>query len=180
MIQYVIPYNTDKNLGISYNESMENLKNEDDFCCFLDGDATFTTYFFGKQISDIVAKYPGVGCFTCYTNRIGCKWQILPDINNKSNDISYHRTIGQTQYDTHYDDCVDMTNAVPVMSGVLMLIRKKEWLDVGGFTTKGMLGIDGNYHRALINKSHKVYRMNGVYVYHWYRGNNPGNKKHLL
>ena len=48
MIHYIIPWNSEKNIGVSYNSYM-NIINDEDYICFIDGDACFTTHFFGKQ-----------------------------------------------------------------------------------------------------------------------------------
>jgi len=181
MIHYIIPWNTEKNIGVSYNSSM-NLVNDDDYICFLDADACFTTHFFGKQIESIVKKYPDSGFFTCYTNRVGCTWQLYGDPS--SNDISYHREIGLNLYNEHYDSVTQIQDPVNALSGVLILVSKKIWKDLGGFNEKGMLGVDNEFYFRALSQNKVIYRMNGVYVYHWYRGGDfkrtIENKKHLL
>lgn len=181
MIHYIIPWNSEKNIGKSYNSSME-LVSDEDYICFIDADACFTTHFFGKQLEDIVEKYPESGFFTCYTNRVGCPWQIYGD--SKSNDISYHREVGKNLYDNFYDSVTQIVDPVNALSGVLILISKKLWMDIGGFEEKGMLGIDNEFYFKAISQNKIIYRMDGVYVYHWYRGGDFSrsieSKRHLL
>ena len=89
MIYYSIPYSTNRNIGAYYNSVMENLPNDTDFACFVDGDTIFTTSNFGDQIADVIKKYPDNRFFTCYTNRVGYKYQIHPSVNKDNNDITY-------------------------------------------------------------------------------------------
>ena len=181
MIYHRIAWDTGKNLGKAYNREMELLPNSDDFCCFIDSDAMFTTTFFGKHLEDIVAKYPDVGVFTCMTNRVGCKWQLAPSVDWDNNDMKYHRLIGEVLQDDLYYDVEDVTNKPrgEVMSGVLMMVRRDVWKRVGGFKEEKMLGIDSDFHWRCQKHKEKIYLMNGVYVYHWYRGGNRNNKTHL-
>ena len=94
MIYYSIPYSTEKNLGKYYNDFMKVLPNDDDFACFVDGDTIFSTPNYGHIIQSVVDENPEVKLFTCYTNRIGCKWQVAPGIDIDSNDMKYHRDFG--------------------------------------------------------------------------------------
>jgi len=181
MIHYIIPWNTGKNVGAAYNTSMH-LVGESDFVCFLDADACFTTSFFGKQLEDIVRKYPESGFFTCYTNRVGCPWQLYGD--PKTNDMKYHREVGLQLFNNYYDSVTQIQDPVNAMSGVLILISKKVWRDIGGFRENGMLGIDNEFYFKALSQNQIMYRMNGVYVYHWYRGGDFSRSikstKHLL
>jgi len=159
---------------------MELLPNDDDYCCFLDGDATFTTTFFGLQLERIVHKYPECGVFVCMTNRVNCEWQ-LETVDWDSDDIKYHRFIGDLLADDNYYQIKDVTNKPKgeVLSGVLMLIRKDVWKKIGGFKD-GMLGVDNDLHWKCQKHGEKVYLLRGFYVYHWYRGGIKKNKEHLL
>lgn len=180
MIYYSIPYSTEKNIGAYYNSVMNNLPNDEDFACFVDGDTIFTTSDFGNQISDVVKKYPECRFFTCYTNRVGCKIQICPIIDRDNNDIEYHRNMGKLLQDNYWDLCDDISELEPgtLISGMLMLVRKDLWKEVGGFKS-GMLSVDNDFHLKCISKKEPVYLMKGVYIYHWYRWPNAGNISHL-
>lgn len=179
-IFYQIPWNTDKNLGIYYNDAMERLAADDEFCGFVDGDAGFTTHFFGKQVEDIVAKYPECGLFTAVASRMGCIWQRAG--NEVSDDMRVHRKIGQRFFDTKYTDITDVSKVdkFHVLGGVFILIRKDIWRKIGKFKETGILGIDNDIHWKAMAADEKVYLANGLYFYHWYRGGNEADKSHLL
>lgn len=181
MIYYSIPFDSTKNIGKYYNSFLDILPNDDDYACFIDADAMFTTYYYGKQLEDIVEKYPEAGVLVGITNRIGCKWQQAKGADATTNDIQYHREVGKRFFDTKYSYCEDVTNKpkLEVLSGVLMMIKKSTWKKIGGFKEDGMLGIDNDIHWKCQDYGEKIYKMDGVYVYHWYRNGNKANKKHL-
>jgi len=181
MIYYSIPYNKEKNIGKFYNDFINLLPNDDDYACFVDGDTIFTTTNYGTIIENVIKQYPDVGCFTCVTNRVNSKWQISPGVDIKNNDIEYHRTYGKKIQDIYSSFCIDVTNENRyLLSGVLILIKKKTWLKIGEFKEGGMLGIDNDIHRKIKANNEKLYLMIGVYLYHWYRNNNNKDTKHLI
>jgi GT2 family glycosyltransferase len=179
-IIYSIPWNREKNLGVYYNDVCNRLK-ENEFACFIDGDAMFLHKFYGNQLEDIIAKYPECGLFTCPASRMGCIWQRIEGLQN-TDDITYHREIAKMLYATKYDSITDVSNVhrMHVLGGVLILISKKVWRKLGGFKTEGILGVDNDIHWRAMDHNEKVYLMNGVYLYHWYRGGNEEDKGHLL
>jgi GT2 family glycosyltransferase len=179
-IFHIIPWNTDKNLGKSYNESMS-MVGSDDWICFIDGDAVHTSHFFGKRIEDVVTANPEYSMFTCVTNRVNCQYQIAPNVDVKNDSQEYHRKFGDdiwNNYQTQVDDITDKQN--PLISGVLILIKKSAWLEVGGFKEDKMLTIDGDMHRRMEKHGKKIGLMLGIYVQHWYRGGDKKNITHLL
>ena len=179
MIYYSIPWDSSKNIGKYYNSFMELLGNNDT-ACFVDGDACFTTYMYGKQLENILSKYPECGLFCGTVNRVGCKWQQFGDW--MSNDLEEIRKHGQYLFDTYYNEIEDVTDKQhdEVMGGTIILIRKKIWKKLGGFKEEGILGVDNDIHWKAQEKGEKVYLMKGVYMCHWYRGGNIYAKEHLL
>jgi GT2 family glycosyltransferase len=176
MIFYNIPWSSDKNIGKAYNAFIELLPTENDYACFIDGDAVFTTAFFGKQIQEIAEAYPECGLFTAMTNRVGSKYQLAGEW--KSNDMQEHRKIGAAICSNYSDTCIDISKQQP-FSGVCILIRKSTWRKLGKFKEEGMLGVDTDIHLKAQAEGEKVYLMRGVYLQHWYRGGNANDKKHL-
>ena len=175
MIYFQIPYSTEKDIGKYYNAAMRKLSNDKDYCLFIDGDACFTTTFWGHQIDNIIKKYNNVGLFTACTNRVYCKWQIADGVDVVTNDLAYHRRFGTFISDLYYDSCLDVTDKRPYLSGVLILVQKRLWKAIGGFKENGMLGIDNYLHKDAKSKGFKVMLMQGVYVYHWYRNDKSVN-----
>jgi len=177
-IYHFIPWNSDKKIGVSYNQCMKMIS-DIDWACFIDGDAVHTTSFFGKRIEEVIYANPQYSLFTCYTNRIGCPYQIAPGVDQSSNDQSYHRTFGENLWNKFGTQVQDITNNSP-LSGVMILIKKDIWKKVGGFKEDKMLTVDNDIHMKVAKSGGKVGLMKGIYVQHWYRNNNIKDIKHLI
>jgi GT2 family glycosyltransferase len=64
--------------------------------------------------------------------------------------------------------------------GVFILLKKSAWKTIHGFKKKGFTGVDDDLRLRLHRAKIPFHIMNGVYVYHWYRADNPyphGNKR---
>jgi hypothetical protein len=184
MIITTIPYSTSQNLGEYYNWFMENcVPNDEDFACFVDRDAMFTSTYYHKDLEDLTNKYNECGLFSCVTNRVGSEYQRLfePDSDRwKNNDMAWHMTYGLLTRERHFSEIIDVSKPNGAyLSGVVILIRKREWKQVGGFKDTGMLGIDSDIHERFVKKDFKVHILKGVYLYHWYRGGVQKSKEHL-
>jgi glycosyltransferase involved in cell wall biosynthesis len=177
-VYHTIPWDTSKNIGKCYNQFMSLLQDED-WACFLDGDAVHTTSFFGKNIEQVIASNQDYGLFTCYTNRIGCSYQIPSGANWNNDSQNYHRDIGKKLWEKYKTNILDITNNSP-LSGVLILINKDKWSQVGGFKEEKMLSIDNDIHMKFKAAGFKVGLMKGIYVQHWYRNGIKQNKSHLI
>ena len=163
------PKDNPGNLGWAYNNFMELIPNDEDWVCFLDHDATFTYPKWYSQMEDIIQKHNDYGMFTCMMNRVGLNYHIPEGIDKDNHDIVYHRAVGRQLAETYYSDITPLNNVNGwYLSGVLMLIKKKTWIDING-CPDGFLGVDNEIHRRCIVNGIKVGRMNGVYLYHWYR-----------
>jgi hypothetical protein len=176
-IYHSIPWNSNKNIGVSYNETMS-LVDDNDWVCFIDGDAVHTTHFFGSRIEEVVTANPSYSLFTCYTNRIGCQYQIAPGSDWRNDNQTHHRRIGEDLWNKNKTRVIDITNNSP-LSGVMILIKKSSWEKVGGFKQEKMLAVDNDIHYKFRDGGFKVGLMTGIYLQHWYRGGDTNNKQHL-
>jgi len=179
MIYTYIPYSPkDKpgNLGWAYKNFMKMVPNDDDWVCFLDHDATFTTPGWYGQLEDIIEKHPEYQAFTCMMNRVGQKYHVPNGVDRDNHDIRYHRAIGKQLSDSYYDQITSLNNVNgQYLSGVLILIQKKAWKAIGE-CPDGFLGVDNEIHRRCVVNGIGVGRMDGVYLYHWYRA---GGREHV-
>lgn len=171
MIYVNIPFSPRKHqgdLGAAYNLFMQNLK-EDDWACFLDHDAMFTTEYWYTQLEDIIhLPYERLGLVTAVTNRIGNPEQRIFSKDSAEavdHDIYSHRHVGLRLYRLKGNS---LREAKRPISGVMMLLSKKIWQEVGGFT-KGLLGVDGNMDEKTRKAGYVTCIAEGIYVYHWYR-----------
>ncbi len=181
-------------LGWSYNRYMELLPSKEDWACFLDHDAMFTTREWYGQLNDIICANPDAGCFTAMTNRIGNATQVhgydarllegkknrlkahfeILDSRHTNHDVQHHREVGRQLAECSRTDVQELAPETP-MSGVLILTQKAVWQRVP--FVSGFLGVDRQYHLDCLRAGYKVYLMRGVYIYHWYRGD--GDLSHV-
>jgi cellulose synthase/poly-beta-1,6-N-acetylglucosamine synthase-like glycosyltransferase len=185
MLYTCIAYSKNKNLGKAYNDFME-LIPEDDWVCFLDHDAVFTTYDWYMQISNIIDNLPkDVGLLTAVTNRIQSVEQIIFSTDSEeahNHDMYFHRKIGRQRQREFGATLREVTIGI---SGIIIVTSKKVWRESGGFND-GFLGVDNNYNIKVVSAGYKTMIMDGVYLYHWYRAApskkdfNPGEYKTRL
>lgn len=168
-----------KKLGRYYNEFM-NMLPEDGYGCLMDYDTMFLTNDYGKHLYEYIKRFPNA-TFTCRTNRMhkSNTNQQLSGIKRDNHDILYHRDIAAKRR-FHLYEVTELKDSSPneLMGGMLMLVSKKVWQEVGGFHEEGILDVDNIFHRALIKHNKEVLCMEGIYIYHWYRSD--GSKAHLL
>lgn len=163
-IYYFTPFALDKNLGAAYNHYMSLLPNDEDWACFVDADVMFLTPDFGKQIHDIVSKYPDTGMFTVLTNRVGTPQQCYNSELSPDPDMRNHRRIAIQLQKDHYDEVEDIYRRI---SGLVMLVQKKTWQRVQ--FPDGLLGVDFDFSNELHYQGYNILLMKGVYVLHYYR-----------
>lgn len=161
---------TEANLGKAYNDFMK-LIPDNDWVCFLDSDATWTTRSWYRDMEQIIQNNSEYSLFTCMTNRIGCPYQKFDNVDQNNHDIQYHRQIGSAAKKQFGTNVLDITEAVPPLSGVMMLIQKNTWKKIKG-CPDGFLGVDNEIHIRVKNSGLKVGLANGLYVYHFYRADN--------
>ena len=146
-----------------------NLVPDDDWVCFLDHDASFTTPDWYPQLEEIIETNPEYGAYTCMMNRVGQQYQIPQGINPNNHDMKYHRAVGKSLQEKYRTSISPLNNVGGrLLSGVLILISKKTWNSING-CPDGFLGVDNEIHRRCIVNNIPVGLINGVYLYHWYR-----------
>lgn len=167
MIYAMMPFANDMNLGRAYNEAMA-LMGEEDWACFLDHDAIWTTREWYRQLEEAAAFRPDAGMFTAVQSRGWQAWQVGP--NPDSHDMARHRAIGKGRLKTRTLLDVTVNSGI---AGVVMLISKRSWRLAGGFVN-GMMCVDHAMHFKLASLGRRVYVIEGLYVYHWRRANGDG------
>lgn len=177
-IHFPTPYRVDKNLGRAYNEEFLKVA-EDDYVCLRDCDTLFLLHDTPAHIYGYVEHYPEVDFFTCYANRNHAivPAQILGSTMSEDTNILNHIKIAREQSKQLYR----IAQIQGGISGFVMLIKKKLWNEIKFPDGIKCLGVDLYYSTLLRDRKKKVYRMNGVYVWHTYRlENGTDDRKHLL
>lgn len=161
------PEEMNKNIGAMYNKFMSMVE-DDDWVCFLDHDAMFTTHNWYKMLEGVVREDKQIGLLTAITNRIGNIDQIIFDKMSpeaQNHDMYFHRKIGHERM-IEYGSQIRIAKG-PI-SGIVMLTPKKVWKEVGGFKD-GFLSVDNDYDAKVRKAGYITGILDGLYVYHWYR-----------
>ncbi len=176
MILYCTPYNTEKNLGKSYNEIMR-LLGPNDSACFTDGDSCFLTPDFGHIIQGYAERYSDA-VLTCKVNRIH---NLSKQLDGQMDEVFDVRELIMKAYSRKHLTTVTEIKPGEAFSGVLMLVPKRVWQKVPFVETGKALGIDSQFRMDLHTVGIKVYIMDAILNLHLYRLlNGAGYKQHLL
>ena len=175
------PYRRDKDLVKAYNSFMELLP-DDGWALFRDADTLFLDSFYGETILKAIEDNPDTDCFTCLTNRIGCPIQKHSEY--KGDDIIKHREIAN-KLKSVKPEYINFPKDSTLMSGMLFVLSKKAWDKIGGLkkhpnVNNNILGVDNKLHLDLLKNKFKIKVIKNLYIYHWYRGGNMSDTKHLL
>lgn len=177
MIYTSMPYapNKTKDLGQTYNKYFELLPHDSDWMCFIDHDIMLTTKYWYEQLEEFIKRYPDIGFFVTMTNRIANETQLKPGLDRNNHDIKYHRDEGQKQFEIHGYEIKILDDPKHPISGFFMLIQKKVWQQIK--FKSGFLLTDQKFFRECLKHNIKVGLMEGLYIYHWYRGDH--DRSHL-
>lgn len=166
MIFYFKPWSDDGNLGAAYNRYMELLPDDEDWACLLDGDTMFLISDWGTVIANAIEKNPGAGMFTCYTNRVNNPQQLYNGYFNENGDLHVHRRIATICRETMGTRTKKLSR---VISGMMMIIQKRTWREFP--FSEGLLGVDNDISRRLLQAGRDVLLIEGLYIAHYYRLN---------
>jgi GT2 family glycosyltransferase len=165
------PQEDDMNLGEEYNRLMEAARTE--WVCFLDHDATWLRADWNPTIVQHIEQHQErAGLLTCPATRIGLprqRWR-NGELQGEHNIKSLRKLAAKTTND------YQVVESTTPISGVVMVTSRTAWKAAGGFRP-GFLGVDNEYHRAVEAAGLETHILEGVPVYHWYRGDR--NHAHL-
>jgi hypothetical protein len=197
-IYYRIAWSSEKDLVSAYNSEMELIPNDDDYCAFVDRDAMFCHPLFGKCVEQVIETYPECSCFTGVTakekvhalnnfqhSHIPSPMHLrITNFMDLNDDIFLHSKHAIDVWNDMGTSIVDISNPDQChFAGFLIVIKKSLWRKIGGFKawneSSKILGVDSRLHQDIYEHGEKLYVMNGIYLYHYYRGNNPKDVSHL-
>lgn len=179
MVTTYIPYADEAdalNLGLTYNRLMEASPTQ--WVCFLDHDAMWLTKDWHRDLVEATshAHAEGIGMMSCRTNRIGTSAQRLKGQQN-NHDIAKLRRVAKNVRDSFEGDLERAIDTdVIYLSGVMLLVDRNAWHEMGGFAP-GFLGVDYDACVRMRRAGYKVGLMRHVVVYHWWRGD--GDMSHV-
>lgn len=177
-VHIITPYALDLNLGKAYNQAMAMIP-DDDWACLMDYDAMFLTPDAGKIIHEYARLNPNAGLLTACTNRVHplSKQQLLNGSVSPQPNIIVHMKLAELQK-RHLYRTAEIRRAI---SGFLILISKRQWMEMKFTEDLKCLGVDTEYSHRLQVEGKPMLLMCGLYVWHTYRLlNGITQKNHLL
>lgn len=163
-VHHIIPFSLEKDLGKAYNDAMM-LIPDHEAAMFTDYDVMLLHPKQKEQI-EIYANTNVDAIFTCFTNRIHqLSRQNYFDIPSINTDIIYHNGIAEKLL----MDERSITELKENISGFLMVIPKDVWLRCSFIETGTCIGVDTAFFKKAISKGIRIFRMNNIYVFHYYR-----------
>lgn len=169
MITFCTPYDFEGNLARAYNKEVTRC--DTPYLAICDRDILFTSPMFAERIKQVIETH-GAAFYTCKTNRAACKWQLSTVTDWNNDNLKDHDKVAEILWRQHGTDITDHTNS-QLWSGFFMVIPVEKWKPLP--EGKAILGVDNQIH----NRADRVLLMEGIYCYHWYRGGNRADKRHL-
>lgn len=180
-IKTLIPYKEGKKIGTAYNEACGAL-DFGEWIILMDYDVMILNPMWQvicQNAIDKVGHFAGI--ITCFTNRIGCRLQVAPPVEEfvpedgnwdrlltSTHDMLWHRRLAKALYDRNRGRIVECTKAKGRFSGMFILTNKKVWGEVGGFKTDSFFHVDVDYYDKVKRAGYRTFVMADLYVYHMY------------
>jgi len=167
MIYFFTPWSYCNNYGKTLNHYMELLPSDNDWAVIRDGDTMFLTEDWGNHIYEIIEKVPDAGIITCYSNRVGKNHgQRWKGVISPNPDIAHHRKVALQNRKKNGNSITPLNNWI---TGVLMVVKKKTWKKVPFPENHRILNVDKFFSRNMLRAGYQIYRMDGMYLFHYYR-----------
>ena len=157
-----IPFRPGGQLGAEYNHIMED--SNDDWVLLCDHDIFLRCNPHWYTICQkAIEKYGRkAGMFSCWTNHLGRTMQrdgTAPQNDHLGEHIDHAtKVFKENQY-----HCTQVPDR---FSGMFLLVKKAAWQKVGGFPGVGLFKEDWDFSKKLVKAGFKLYRIDGLYVYH--------------
>lgn len=174
-IFFIQPYGFNLKIGDRLNYEI-GLMPDDAWVVIMDQDCCALVDKLGDLLNNVINRYPDTDLFSCYTNRLGLKYQRLPNVDMDNYDMLYHHTIANDRLQEHYSTCTDIDKPV---AGFFMMFPKKTWesfpfqseiIDMNK-ELNGKKGVyfDYDFSYRILKNNGKIRLIEGLYMLHAYR-----------
>jgi len=167
-IWHFIPYSLNRDLATEINEYVKLVPNNEDWICVYDGDIMFTRPNWGSEIAEMIKENQDFDLLTCLATRIGIKCQSLNNqISQESNLVKLADMVNK-QFDKIKNYRAKQVS-VPI-GGFLLCFRKKLAIEIPFISSDhGILGVDGQWSKALLNCGKRIGVCQKIVLIHYYR-----------
>lgn len=174
-IFFISPYGFRLKIGDRLNYEIDRMP-ENAWIALTDQDCCALIDKFGDLLNDTINRYPDTDLFSCYTNRLGLKYQIPEGVNIDDYNLMNHHQIAQDLLKKNYSTCSDIDKPV---AGFFMLFPKRTWAkynfqsDIIDMEKKinDRRGVyfDWDFSDRILKGGGKIRLMEGLYMFHAYR-----------
>ena len=161
-----------KCIGSGYNEALTQ-HDDNDWLAVIDHDAMFTTGNWYQQMQQVIQEHPKCKGLTGRVNRMATQEQMVLGIDPNNMDYAYHRRVGDYLSKKYYgqSNCITTPGH---FSGTFFAVHIGTMRKLGGFEETGhQLACDNALQAALVHAGHEFRVCNGIYIFHWYRFDDP-------
>lgn len=170
MIYTFQPYDMEGKIAKAYNAHIKLVPTRNDWIVLRDADFMMLTPKYEHLMYEMTVRHPEIDLWTCYTNRVKCKAQIIRELYNEPR-MDVHRNKALELYETKK---YDMKIIRGTISGYFMMFTKHTWQKAGGFKGEKFYGVDTKFSKDVLRAGLKIGLMEGVYGMHYYRFNEDG------
>lgn len=160
MIHYISPFRSDKNIGKSINDAIEQVNpNDEDWIIHCDMDVCFLLPDTKSRIERIL-NTTDCQILGCMTNRLGLTYQLVTGMFNQDNIWSHIEMAKQIQS----DEVVEVRH---ILAAFMLCFKVSVWKRFK--FTENSIQFDSIFCAKAMNKGVKLGLMTGIYVLHLYR-----------
>lgn len=174
-IWYFTPYSLEKDLAKEINQYVSMVRNNEDYIVIMDGDIMFTAGNWGERVNKMIDANPEFDLLTCLATRISIPVQKLNGkMSTDTNLVNLHNVCEANFNRTETYKAMEVK--VPI-GGYFLCFKKKLAKEIPFISSSsGMLGVDGQWSKALISSGKKVGVCKKISIIHWYRLNKADYK----
>ncbi len=163
----VTPHGANGQLGRACNEAIYYSPTE--WTLLFDADVLLKCHPNWRHVcAEAIKTAPDAGLFTCWTNAIWAKKTAQPLVPPNPPDsmakLSDHVRMARDIWRRHGYSVTEIKD--PRVGGFFHLTNKTAWIQADGYPGKGQFEEDHEYCRRLKDAGYKLYRIDGLYVYH--------------
>ena len=162
-------------MGTAYNAVL-NQHSDNDWLAIIDHDAMFTIYDWYTQLQHVIKNNPKAKAFTARVNRMATVEMMVLGVDPHNHDISYHRKLGKHLSNKYWGQTTSHSKPENAghFSGTFLCVHIGTIKKLGGFPINHeTLGQDNLIHKLILDAGHEFHVCNGIYIYHWYKADNP-------
>jgi hypothetical protein len=179
-VYHFMPFSLKWDFADEINKYIQLVPNDDDWICIYDGDVIFTRPNWGTEIAEMIKANPKFDLLTCLTTRMSIKDQQLNNEMSEDIDLINLHLKCENQFNNTPNYKAKETKT-PI-AGYFLCFKKKLAIQFPLMSSDtGMLWVDVNWTKKLLDNGKKIGVCQKIAIIHWYRlYQGVGNDSHLI